>query len=130
MNKTIATTARALTIGLVAILGFNAAKASPDDVSQDRSTKESLKYVVRFADLNISNIEGAKALYGRLHYAAKVVCKPLEGAGAWGSAQYETCMKKAVADAVADVNRPLLSQYHQSRTKSDNGRVVQLAKAN
>jgi hypothetical protein len=39
-------------------------------------------------------------------------------------------MKKAIADAVASVNRPLLSQYHQLRTKGDKTRGVELAKAN
>ena len=33
----------------------------------------------------------------------------------------------AIADAVASVNRPLLSQYHQLRTKGDKGALVQLA---
>jgi hypothetical protein len=39
-------------------------------------------------------------------------------------------MNKAIADAVASVNRPLLSQYHQARTKSDKRRIVEIAKAN
>ena len=35
-----------------------------------------------------------------------------------------------IADAVVKVNRPLLSQYHQLRTKGDKAGLVQLAKAN
>ena len=128
MNKTIATAVRGLTIGVAATLGFNAANASPQGVSND--TKAPLTYVVRFADLDVSKLEGAKSLYGRLRHAATVVCKPLEGASAWGSDQYKICMNKAIADAVAGVNRPLLSQYHQSRTQRDKGRNVELAKAN
>jgi hypothetical protein len=38
-------------------------------------------------------------------------------------------MDKAVSDAVASVNRPLLSQYHQLRTKGDRIGLVQLARA-
>jgi UrcA family protein len=131
MNKTIATAVRGLTISVAATLGINAANASPQGVSHDQSTTTaSLTYVVRFADLDVSKLEGAKSLYIRLRHAATVVCKPLEGASAWGSNQYEICMNKAIADAVASVNRSLLSQYHQSRTQRDKGRNVELAKAN
>jgi|ERR1022692_2000503 UrcA family protein len=131
MNKTIAAAARALTICVAATLGFNAANASTDGVSNDQSvTNKSLSYMVRFSDLDVSKFEGAKKLYARLRHAATVVCKPLETASLWASDQYETCMNKAIADAVASVNRPLLSQYHQARTKSDKRRIVEIAKAN
>lgn len=129
MNKTIATAVRGLTISVAATLCFNAANASPEGVSNDTKPPV-LTYVVRFADLDVSKLEGAKSLYGRLRHAAQVVCKPLEGASSWGSDQYTICMNKAIADAVASVNRPLLSQYHQSRTQRDQGRNVELAKAN
>jgi UrcA family protein len=130
MNKT-ATAIRALTVCAIAILGFNTAKASTADVPTDLSLRNATRtYTVRFADLNVSTFEGAKALYARLGHAAKVVCEPLESAPSFGSTQYERCISKAVADAVASVNRPLVSQYHQSRTKSDKARGVELAKAN
>lgn len=81
MNKTIAAAAPTLTICVAATLGFNAANASTDGVSPDQSmTHASLTYVVRFSDLDVSKFEGAKKLYARLRYAAKVVCKPLESA--------------------------------------------------
>jgi len=37
---------------------------------------------------------------------------------------------KAVNDAVASVDAPLLSQYYQLRNKGDKAGLVQLAKAN
>jgi hypothetical protein len=40
-------------------------------------THAASKYVVRFADLDVSKIEGASALYTRLSHAAGVVCEPL-----------------------------------------------------
>ena len=131
MNNTIPNIARALTIGIVAILAFNAANASTDGVSNVQSmTNQYLTYVVRFSDLDVSKIEGAKTLYARLRYAAKVVCTPLENASSWGDAQHRACMDKAIADAVASVDRPLLSQYHQLRTKGEKAGPVQLAKSN
>jgi hypothetical protein len=38
-------------------------------------------------------------------------------------------MHKAIADAVSSINRPLLSQYHQLRTKGGKAGPVQLAKS-
>jgi UrcA family protein len=131
MNRIISTTARALTIGIAATLAFNAANASTEGVSNAQSrTNEYLTYVVRFSDLDISKIEGVKTMYARLRYAAKVVCEPLESARSLGAAEYQACMDKAIADAVTRVNHPLLSQYHQSRTKGDKSGPIQLAKAN
>jgi hypothetical protein len=43
--------------------------------------------------------------------------------------KHRACFDKAVANAVADINRPMVSQYHQMRTKSGVG-TVQLARAN
>jgi UrcA family protein len=131
MNKTLATAARTLTICIAATFGFNAANASTDDVANSLLVTTGLRTsTVRFADLDVSTLKGAKRLYTRLYMAALVVCKPLETAPLWHSDQYEVCLHKAVADAVASVNRPLLSQYHQSRTKGDKAGSVELAKAN
>jgi UrcA family protein len=131
MNKTMATAARTLTICIAATFGFNAANASTEDVTSTLSiTNGSRNYTVRFADLNVSTLDGAKQLYRRLRIAAKVVCQPLETAHLWRSDQYEVCMGRAIADAVATVNRPLLSQYHRLRTKDDKLGSVELAKAN
>jgi UrcA family protein len=131
MNKFMATTARALTISIAATMAFNAASASTDGVSKVQSmANEYLTYVVPFSDLDVSKIEGAKTLYTRLRYAAKVVCEPLESVSSWGYARHRACMDKAIADAVASVDRPLLSQYHQLRTKGEKAGLVQLAKSN
>jgi UrcA family protein len=130
MNKFMATTARALTISFAATMAFNAASASTDGVSNIQPmANEYLTHVVQFSDLDVSKIEGAKTLYARLRYAAKAVCMPLESAGLWGDAQHRACMDKAIADAVANVNRPVLSQYHQLRTKGNKAGPVQLAKS-
>jgi UrcA family protein len=131
MNKTIATATRALTICVAATFGFNAVNASANGIANDPSTTNPPRtYTVRFADLDVSKMEGAKTLYARLRHAAKEVCKPLETAYLWHSDQSETCMNKAIADAVARVDRPLLSQYHQSRTMSNKTHNIELAKAN
>jgi hypothetical protein len=43
--------------------------------------------------------------------------------------KYRACMAKAVADAVATVNRPLLSEYHQLRARGNGTGRVMLTKA-
>jgi UrcA family protein len=128
MNTIITTAARALTICIAATLAFSAASASAGSLGNDESvTGASHKYVVRFPDLDLSRIEGVTKLYLRLRYGASVVCKSLESE--WFPAEHRACVDKAIANAVATVNRPLLSQYHQLRTKGDRAGLVQLAKA-
>jgi UrcA family protein len=131
MNTAIPAIARAMTIGVAATLAFHAANASIDRVSHDGSMSDApLTFVVKYSDLDVSNIEGAKTLYTRLRVAAKVVCAPLESTNPWDEVQHRACMDKAIAGAVASVDRPLLSQYHRLRTKGENAGPVQLAKSN
>jgi UrcA family protein len=130
MNTTMVTTARAMTLCIAAALGFNAADASAGSLSRDELVAgPTLKYVVPFQDLDLSKIEGATALYGRLRYAARMVCEPIQSQQPGLAEKYRACVNKAIADAVAGVNRPLLSQYFQLRTKGDRAGLLQLAKA-
>ncbi len=86
----------------------------------------SVTYPVRYSDLDVSTMQGAKTLYLRIGYAAETLC---ESAATWGKKEGQACVNKAVDDAVAHVNLPLLSQYHQLRIKGDKA-LVQLANAN
>jgi UrcA family protein len=76
-------------------------------------------YVVRFADLDLSKVEGATALYARFRHAASVVCEPLESRDLALSEERRACIDSAIANAVVSVNRPLVPQYHQSRTGTE-----------
>jgi UrcA family protein len=87
----------------------------------------SVTYPARYSDLDVSKMKGAKTLYLRIRYAADVVC---ESAATWGKKEGEACVRKAVNEAVARVDVPLLSQYHQLRSKGDKAGLVQLARAN
>jgi UrcA family protein len=127
MNTIITNTARALTICIAGTLGFSAADASAGTISNDTSVTGVAKEVVRFPDLDLSKIEGVTRLYGRIAHAARDVCDPL--ITQWHPTEYRTCVDKAIANAVATVNRPLLSQYHQFRIKGDRAGLLRLAKA-
>jgi UrcA family protein len=131
MDKAIASAVRALTICISTILVYNTAEASVGGYSHDESMMDAPpKYVVHFADLDLSRIEGAIALYARLRHAAHIVCRPLDSTTLLVDEAHRACMDKAITDAVTSVNRPLLSRYHQLRTKGDTAGIVQLAKGN
>jgi UrcA family protein len=91
------------------------------------TTNWSVTYPVRYSDLDVSTTNGAKTLYLRIRYAAETLC---ESAATWGKKEGKACVRKAVDDAVARVNSPLLSRYHQLRSKGDKAGLVQLANAN
>ena len=129
MNISIATVVTAMTIGFATSVGCGVAAASPGSPANRESLSDPhLTAVVHFADLDISSMEGTKRLYVRLRSAAAEVCEPLESASAWGASEHRACINEAIADAVATINRPLLSQYHRSQTKTGT-RVVKLAEA-
>lgn len=125
MNKSMSTTVLGMTLVCAAALGCGAAVAGPAGAAIDAPAT----YVVRFADVDLSSIEGAATLYNRIRQAANQVCSPLESRTLGLLVRDRACVDKAVADAVAGVNRPLLSQYHQLHTKGDKVGLVQLAKA-
>ena len=121
MNKTTTIAVRAMTLGLAAVIGCSAAHAS------NVSTNEFHQYVVRIADVDLSRLDGAITVYGRIRQAANVVCESLDSRVLELIEKHRACVNHAVADAVASINRPLLSQYHQLRTKGDKAALVQLA---
>jgi UrcA family protein len=130
MNKSLTFAIRGTAIGAVVALGFSAGTAFAASPSNDQGVSDGAKqYVVQFADLDLSKMAGAITLYGRLQQAARVVCRPLESRELAGFIEYRACLNQAVTRAVARVNRPLLSEYHQSRTKRGNVGPLRLAKA-
>ena len=111
-------------IGGTALAGEPATAAAPVEHS---TANWSVTYPVRYSDLDVSTMQGAKTLYLRIGYAAETLC---ENAATWGKKEGEACVDKAVNDAVARVDAPLLTQYSQLRSKGDKAGLVQLAKAN
>jgi UrcA family protein len=91
------------------------------------TTSWSVTYPVRYSDLDVSTTKGAQTLYLRIRYAAETLC---ESAATWGKKEGETCVQKAVDDAVARIDAPLLKQYSQLRSKDDKAGLMQLAKVN
>ena len=120
---------RAITLSAATALGFCAAGASAGTQNVQFVSDGLNKYIVRFPDLDLSKMDGAAALYVRLQHAAGIACNSLQSRDIGIAAKYRACMQHAVADAVASVNRPLLSQYHESRTQGGKTGPIQLAQA-
>jgi UrcA family protein len=122
---------RATTISAAIVLGFGAAAASASTSSNQYVSDGVNKYIVRFADLDLSKVDGAAVLYNRLRQAAAIVCRPPESRSlGMAATQYRVCVDHAIAGAVASVGSPMLSQYYGSHAKSDKTAVAQLARAN
>ena len=111
-------------VGATALAAEPTTAAAPAEHS---TANWSVTYPVRYSDLDVSTMQGAKTLYLRIRFAAETLC---ESAATWGQKEGQACVNKAVDDAVAQVNLPLLSQYHQLRNKGDKAGLVQLANAN
>ena len=112
-----------LALGCTAI-GGTARALEPTATS---ATNRSVTYRVGFEDLDVSKLKGAKTLYLRIRNAAETLC---ESAATWGKKEGDACVQKAVNEAIARVDIPLLTTYSQLRSKGDKAGLVQLAKAN
>jgi UrcA family protein len=112
-------------------LGFSCTAISgmvlADQLAVSEIPREYVTYPVRYSDLDVSKLQGAKTLYLRIRYAAETLC---ESAATWGKKEGDACVQKAVNDAVARVDAPLLTTYSQLRSKGDKAGLVQLAKTN
>jgi UrcA family protein len=81
----------------------------------DSSSASAPHVVVRFADLDLARAEGVAALYTRLSGAAREVCAPLESRELERARRFRACVADALATAVAEVDRPLLSSYYREK---------------
>jgi UrcA family protein len=83
-----------------------------------------LSETVSYADLDINKAEGAQALYNRLNRAAKNVCAPLRDRDLKRNMAHRSCVSEAIANAVGEVNQPLLTQHHKSRDTDVSSAIV------
>jgi UrcA family protein len=72
---------------------------------------------VKYGDLNITNPDGARALYKRISTAAWKVCAPPDGSMRYIS-ETEKCVHKSIADAVTAVNQPALYAAYNEKNKT------------
>lgn len=103
-----------------AILGAITLSWGAMSIAADES--EAPQAVVKFGDLNLSNPQGAAALYSRITLAAYEVCKSfdIDSRNLGSRARVDACVHKAIADAVTKVDRAELfavysAKNHQAR---------------
>ena len=77
---------------------------------------ESLTKVVNYSDLNLNGAAGARTLYGRLRMAATQVCAPFRGDTLREKTNWSECFDLALARSVEEIDAPLLTAYHLSRS--------------
>ena len=96
-----------LAAGLFALIG-----AAGDGRALAAEPSQTLTKTVHFGDLNLDTEQGAQTLYVRLRSAAKQVCAPIESIELSRRLVWETCINNAVADAVQQVDKTMLSALH------------------
>jgi len=92
---------------IVSALGLGSQLASAASPQDPRTV------IVRFADLDLTHIQGVAVLYRRLKRAAETVCTP-ESSRDLGSQPYKMCQQIALGTAVAKVDRPALTAYYRA----------------
>jgi UrcA family protein len=76
--------------------------------------------MVHFADLDLTHSDSVQMLYGRLQAAAETVCASQNGRNGRDigmQTRYRLCQRGALAAAVAKVDQPGLTAYHQAQLK-------------
>jgi UrcA family protein len=69
---------------------------------------------VRYTDLNLERPADVARLYGRIRVAAQSICgAPDVDLSNWVDTAWQRCVDDAIGRAVARVDRPALSAYHQ-----------------
>ncbi len=68
--------------------------------------------IVKFGDLNLNTIDGATTLFNRIKGAARSVCGGNDGRSFDEWRAYEACYKHAIAQAVVEVNSPMLTAVY------------------
>jgi UrcA family protein len=124
--SSITTLARTNAIWMAWVMLASAPIAMAASGAQAGETADALRHkVVSFRDLNLNNPEGAAVLYKRIKSAADEVC------GSWDSLSQRpavmNCINEAVSQAVAQVNRPMLTSLHQAKTGKADKPVTTLA---
>ncbi|MBL8265648.1 UrcA family protein [Steroidobacter sp.] len=109
LNVTIARRYIVILTAIVAQLAAGYASADTD------RTDDVPKIVVSLAGLSLATPKGVDIAYDRIRSAAKIVCHVDQSRELGQAARARACFKTAVADAVAKIDRPLLSALHASR---------------
>src|SRR5262245_46456958 len=99
-------------LGILAVAAGVAAFAPLAHADANDSNRVAQQVIVRFGDLNLQNPGAAETLLTRITRAGTRVCGGAEAAGVSTPSTkraFRTCRSRAVQEAVAKVNHPLLT---------------------
>lgn len=88
-------------------------------VSAASALEAPIQRIVKYGDLNLETDSGVAHLYARIRRAARAVCEP---ADIWNTSELlasKDCEKRAVEQAVEDVNVPMLKSFHRAKAHVD-----------
>lgn len=79
--------------------------------------------IVGYSDLNLAHPEGAAALYRRIKAAGRTACGPSPDPRRVNEVRlYQSCYEQAIAEAIAQVDRPALTALaRSSASQADAG---------
>ena len=87
---------------------FGSAAVGTPWTSVHASEPATVSKIVKFSDLDIQTVDGAKVLYHRIQLAAQEVCRPIALDPIMREAA-PSCLASAVDNAVKKVNAPYLT---------------------
>ena len=92
----------ALVASILSLTTLDAAATTPTDTRS---------ITVDYGDLNLDRQAGIAKLYSRIKGAARRVCDEQSNDQTVSKQIHRACVKQAVSNAVARIDRPLLSDY-------------------
>jgi UrcA family protein len=120
---------RAYTIRIAWVTLASAGGSMLVDAAQASDASDTTPHkVVSFKDLNLNSPEGVAVLYKRIKSAAYDVCGAPDR---YDLSQFKTeiCVRDAVSRAIVQVNNPMLTSLHESKTGKTDKKVTTLAQA-
>jgi UrcA family protein len=85
------------------------------------------KQVVTYKDLNLNSDAGTKVLYKRIQGAADEVCGKVDVRDLQGMSVRKACLDRAISQAVAAVNSPMLTRVYFSKVGKPGPQSLSLA---
>jgi UrcA family protein len=85
------------------------------------------KQAVTYKDLNLNSNEGTEVLYKRIQNAANVVCGKVDVRDLQGMSAKRTCLDRAISQAVAAVNSPMLTRVYLAKSGNPGPQSLPLA---
>lgn len=97
-------------------------------IAQADTTFGPRSVTVRFADLDMTNSQGAAVLFRRIKGAAESVCRDLESGRDLGLIhRHANCVNLALGNAIVKIDRPAVTAYAAAHGVSTDNPTIKIA---